>query len=61
MNRYYIIISTTKQCSKHTSVQSSITLRVLDTVLWTKVLANKCLRKYLEASKSSKELLESLQ
>ena len=32
----------------------------IDTVLWTKVLANKCLRKYFETSKSSKDLLESL-
>ena len=31
---------------------------MLDTVLTTKVLANKCLRKYFEASRSSIDLLE---
>ena len=33
--------------------------KVLDTVSWTKALANRCLRKYLEASNCSKDLLES--
>ena len=38
----------------------SLLLSVLDTVLLTKVLANKCLRKYFGASICSKDLLESL-